>query len=760
MAKYSELTINSALMISITIFCIVVIITMTFVSYTETDRNLKSIYKKEQLSAEDLFNKSSIYIHRAYKLWDKTYNPPMEMSMQLVSGAYNRSGGDPASMNLSGIQQAISSLTGFSMNIYLVDKNGIIIRTTDIPQQGLDFSKYPDFFSRLNEIRNKSAFVPDEIVTGFIKGSPRKKFAYQPTGDHQYIIELGINVEDELRNDTNALSYDDLVRHVMKEYPSINRIHLINSLFVPEIGKEDYPGENLDPSTQATVSWVFDHKSRVEIEDQDNHTFTTYFYIPHNIDQSPASAYQDLVGKIIFDTRAGDEDSAHNLMVHLILGISGSLAAILVGWIVSRRLSKPITRIVDEIDLIACGDLTRDISPSSHPELNRIADATRSMVERIRSMIQDLEESESRYRSLFRSSSDAILIIDGEIIRDANPAAILLLSAEQEIVPGLNINDICKPVGTIIGDQAGSCADATTAPSPENESRVRENELSTIINGQIRHLNIRYSPVFARSGTMIQVRIRDITASYNLQEEIKNRNIILEEQIQERTRALQMTIEDLNAFTYTISHDLRAPLRRMYADVHFLKQHLPDSSDYSLQFTRIHKNLKFMDNLIRDLLQFSQTSRQPLIKNEVNMNSLVAGIITEIHEGLQGPDVRFQVEDLPAAYGDYTLIRQAIFNLLSNAVKFSDTSRQNEITISGSLSRGKVVYEIKDTGIGFDNEYAGRIFDPFYRLHQTGEYEGTGVGLAIVKRIITRHDGWIEIESEEGKGTFVRFSLG
>ncbi|MDD1724270.1 MAG: ATP-binding protein [Methanospirillum sp.] len=760
MAKYSELTINSALMISITIFCIVVIITMTFVSYTETDRNLKSIYKKEQLSAEDLFNKSSIYIHRAYKLWDRTYNPPMEMSMQVVSGAYNRSGGDPASMNLSGIQQAIRSLTGFSMNIYLIDKDGIITKTTDEPQQGLDFSRYPEFFSRLNDIRNKTAFVPDEIVTGFVKGSPHKKFAYQPTGDHRYVIELGIDVEDELRNNRNALSYEDLVMHVMKEYPSINRIHMINSLFVPDIGKEDYQNETLDPFTRATVSWVFDHKSRVEIADPDNHTLTTYFYIPHNIDQSPASAYQDLIGKIIFDTRVGDEDIAHNLMVHLILGISGSLAAILVGWIVSRRLSTPINRIVDEIDLIACGDLNRDISPSSHPELNRIADAIRSMVQHIRSMIQDLEESESRYRSLFKSSSDAILIIDGEVIRDINPAAVSLLSGEQEIMPGVNINDICKPIGTIIGDEAGLCAKVTSVPSPENRVFARENELSTIVNGQLRHLNILYSPVFARSGTMIQVRIRDITASYNLQEEIKNRNIILENQIQERTQALQMTIEDLNAFTYTISHDLRAPLRRMYADMHHLKQHLPDISDFLLQFTRIHENLKFMDNLIRDLLQFSQMSRQPLIKNEINMNNLVAGIITEIHEGLTGPDIRFQVNDLKAAYGDYTLIRQALFNLISNAVKFSDANRLNEISMGSSLAGGEVLYVIKDTGIGFNNEYAGRIFDVFYRLHQTGEYEGTGVGLAIVKRIITRHGGWIEADSEEGKGTIIRFSLG
>ena len=370
--------------------------------------------------------------------------------MQILSDEYSRAGSHPEMMNLTEIREKILQKTNLNMDIYLIDENGVITHSTDISEKNLDFKKWPNFYQKITDMRRGTEFVPDEIVTGFISNSPHKKFAYQPAADHRYLLQLGTNVENDYQKDKYFLSYSDLINSIKRDSPNIVDIHRINSLFQIFYGNDSYPVGVMDPLTNETVSRIFTTFEPIEYEDLKNHTLTSYFYINNDLDDSPSSDYMNLVGKFIFSTRARDENLNHNLVVHLILGLTASLVAILIASALSRRLSTPIDRIVREIDLIAGGDHKQEISPYLHPELNRIGRCGQINGPFHPVSNEKTEESESRYRGLFISASDAILIVERDRIVDANPAALALFSFEWNELTGMNLREVCRPVWDMI----------------------------------------------------------------------------------------------------------------------------------------------------------------------------------------------------------------------------------------------------------------------------------------------------------------------
>jgi PAS domain S-box-containing protein len=223
---------------------------------------------------------------------------------------------------------------------------------------------------------------------------------------------------------------------------------------------------------------------------------------------------------------------------------------------------------------------------------------------------------------------------------------------------------------------------------------------------------------------------------------------------------LELLNKELEAFSYSVSHDLRAPLRIMdgYADILI--------SDYKDKFDEegirtaatIKANARRMGQLIDDLLNLSQIGRKELVAEQTDMNRLVQSVIKELFSGdAIFADIR--VENLEPARCDSNLMRQVWINLISNAVKYSGKQQEPEILIRSSRENNEVIYSIKDNGVGFDMKYASKLFGVFQRLHKITEFEGTGVGLALVSRILTRHNGRIWAESEKGKGATFYFSL-
>jgi PAS domain S-box-containing protein len=256
----------------------------------------------------------------------------------------------------------------------------------------------------------------------------------------------------------------------------------------------------------------------------------------------------------------------------------------------------------------------------------------------------------------------------------------------------------------------------------------------------------------------LDLRIKERTnelqqANEALQSEIKERKEV-EKIIELRTKLLEVTNKELESFSYSVSHDLRAPLRAIDGYTRMILRDQKDkfNDDAKRKFDLIRSNTQMMGKLIDDLLSFSRLGRLELNMSKLDMESLVNDIWMELQ--IINPDRRidFKIKNIPPVRGDRTLIKQVYSNLLSNAVKYTKFKDKAYIETGGYLEGNKNIYYIKDNGIGFDMKYYDKLFGVFQRLHSTDDYEGTGVGLAIVQRIIHRHGGrvWAKGKVEEG----------
>ncbi len=237
-------------------------------------------------------------------------------------------------------------------------------------------------------------------------------------------------------------------------------------------------------------------------------------------------------------------------------------------------------------------------------------------------------------------------------------------------------------------------------------------------------------------------------------EDLNRFNAELEKRVEERT-------QELESFSYSISHDLRTPLRAINGFSRILIEDYEASLDDEGRrlLNVVRSNSERMGQLIDDMLHFSRTGRQALKVAPINMAQLARMAFAELQPAIGERNVRFELGTLPAALGDASLIRQVFSNLLGNAVKFTRTRSEARIEVSGSSAGGQSLFCVKDNGVGFEMEYAGKLFGVFERLHSGEAFEGTGIGLAIVKRIVMRHGGRVWAEGRVNEGTAVYFTL-
>ena len=235
----------------------------------------------------------------------------------------------------------------------------------------------------------------------------------------------------------------------------------------------------------------------------------------------------------------------------------------------------------------------------------------------------------------------------------------------------------------------------------------------------------------------------------------------LEQKVLDRTARLQAANEELESFSYSVSHDLRAPLRHIVGYVEMLRGDSAGKlTPEGQRFTAvIAKSAVGMGRLIDDLLQFSRMGRAELMRGRMNMNALVAEVIGELQKDTGQRTIFWETGDLPEVEADRALLKQAWINLLSNAVKYTGQRERAEISVKAVRTGGEWQFSVSDNGAGFDRQYAGKLFGVFQRLHRVEQFEGTGIGLAIVRRIIARHSGRTWGEGEVEKGATFYFTL-
>lgn len=251
-------------------------------------------------------------------------------------------------------------------------------------------------------------------------------------------------------------------------------------------------------------------------------------------------------------------------------------------------------------------------------------------------------------------------------------------------------------------------------------------------------------------------------AAESAEQRLRALNTQLEQRVAERTAQLEATNKELEAFSYTVAHDLRAPLRAMdgFSRI-LLEEHtgqLPPEGQRYLQLVRA--NAQHMAQLIDDLLTFSRVSRQVPSRQPVVPAALARQVLAELDDGRKQRQVEVAIGELAPAVADPLLLQQVFANLLANALKFTRRRERALIEVGSCTDGGDTVYYVRDNGVGFDMRYADKLFGVFQRLHRVEDYEGTGVGLAIVQRIVHRHGGRIWAEAAVDEGATFYFTLG
>jgi PAS domain S-box-containing protein len=374
---------------------------------------------------------------------------------------------------------------------------------------------------------------------------------------------------------------------------------------------------------------------------------------------------------------------------------------------------------------------------------------------------EDLKKREKTLQKIFDLLPIGLWIADekGKLLR-GNPAGVKIWGAEPKV--GIENYGVFKarrlPEGQEISPQ-----DWALAKTIQSKIAIQAEKIEIDAYDGVKRIVLNYTaPVLDDDETMLGAIVvnQDISEEEKIKQELITFNAALEDRVKERTQELEQSNRELDAFAYSISHDLRAPLRAINGFSEILQEdhekHLNEDGKFLL--TTIRANVGKMDSLISNLLHFSRVSRAEINKQKIDMTILVKAILEELI-ACKNKQVSYTIETLPVVEGDVSLIKQVWFNLLDNAIKYSSQQETSILHISSQANDQQVVFSIKDNGVGFDQTYAHKLFHVFQRLHSEKEFEGTGAGLAIVKRIIQRHHGQVWAEGSVQAGATFYFSL-
>ncbi len=378
-----------------------------------------------------------------------------------------------------------------------------------------------------------------------------------------------------------------------------------------------------------------------------------------------------------------------------------------------------------------------------------------------------LQDSRARLAAVFAHMAEGVVLcsVDGRLT-DWNAAALAMHELDAAPAQGMDLRraEQIFELRTL---------DGTLVPSADWPlSRVLRGESLHQLELRVHHRQRGWHKVFTYSGRRVDdargvglfgvLQCSDVTGRRTAEDQIERLNAELERRVAERTAELQSAVKELEAFSYSVSHDLRAPLRALDGfSQALIEDHgaaLPEDGRRYLGIIR--DTAQKMGVLIDDLLEFSRLGRHAMTRRRVDVGQLVRHVYDGLGAQTRGRRIELNVDELPECDADLALLRQVWANLLGNAVKYT---RQREVAVIeiGHRREGEVVeYFVRDNGAGFDMRYAHKLFGVFERLHRADEFEGTGVGLAIVQRIVQRHGGHVRAHGEPGRGASFHFTLG
>jgi PAS domain S-box-containing protein len=392
---------------------------------------------------------------------------------------------------------------------------------------------------------------------------------------------------------------------------------------------------------------------------------------------------------------------------------------------------------------------------TADPQAQVIEELGKRVEERSREL-QEIKVVKDYMDNAIKSMADTLIIAepDGRIYT-VNHAALHLLGYTEEELVGSLLSSIF-PEGEI-SDQ--SLVDYLI----ERDSSVDE-KLYRAMDGRLIPVLFSSSIIHDNEGNIqgFVCVAQDISDRKRAEEQILNLNRDLEQRVRERTAQLEAVNQELESFAYSVSHDLRAPLRSMNGFSQALLEDYPDSLDEEGRdyLNRISASAKRMGSLIDELLKLSRLTRSTMRRTTIDLSAMVRSVVEELKCRYPGRLVDVVIEDGVTGNGDPGLLHVALENLLDNAWKFTSKLANPRVEFGSLVDEDIVVYYIRDNGVGFEMSYSGKLFAAFQRLHAPSEFEGIGIGLATVRRIIMRHGGTVWAEGEVGRGATFYFTLG
>ncbi|MEW6731794.1 MAG: PAS domain S-box protein [Acidobacteriota bacterium] len=400
----------------------------------------------------------------------------------------------------------------------------------------------------------------------------------------------------------------------------------------------------------------------------------------------------------------------------------------------------------------------------AHDELERrIEERTAELSkvnETLKKHIDERKQAEEQFRLVVESAPNGIAMVDKR-------GAIVMINAQVEKMFGYSRNEIIgQPVEILVPERFRGNHPAYREDFMKN-TRARPMGAGRDLfglrkNGTEFPVEIGITPVETEEGLHVLCTIVDITERKRAEEEIRELNEDLERRVIERTAQLEAANKELESFSYSVSHDLRAPLRHINGFVELLQKNksivLDEKARRHLKV--IADSAKKMGNLIDDLLSFSRMGRSELRSTRVNLAQLLKDVQRDLQDEIRGRNIEWIIGSLPEVHGDSAMLKIVLTNLLSNALKYTSPQPYAKIEI-GCIpdNQDEIVFFIRDNGVGFDMQYVDKLFGVFQRLHRVNEFEGTGIGLATVRRIIHRHGGRTWAKGMVDNGATFYFSL-
>ena len=376
----------------VTIILILVVFTFFFisVSYFTMTNNIMHESEVSMSNIEEHLSSGLYLIDRGLFLFDSTYDTQLNRSFAPFLKAYEDTGGNPALINLKAVQQAISPDIQDDNDLYIINEDGIIIFSTYETDIGLDFKQWPDVYQEITSIREGKNFKSDRVVKGEDPKTKLRKFGYMPTSDHKYLLEISIKI-DAMEENRNYLSYVRFARDMSVLDTKISSIYLHN-IAGNLIGSKQFPEYLSTPEKKRIIHSVLSSSTNYEQIDAQNSTIIHYSYIDLAEEGSPSDSNMDLVAEIIYNTSIRDEQLLNVSLLHGFLLVLVLAIIVLTGYILSQQFVKPITNIIEDITIIAHGDLNHSIRKTGKDELVPLEESINLMIESLTTLLINITQ--------------------------------------------------------------------------------------------------------------------------------------------------------------------------------------------------------------------------------------------------------------------------------------------------------------------------------------------------------------------------------